>query len=53
MKDCLLFKTLKGTYLTLEEYKERNGEKLPDKMVYTSDAARQDAGYPPVHGARH
>ena len=43
MKDCLLFKTTEGTYLTLEEYKERNGEKLPDKMVYTSDAARQDA----------
>ncbi len=42
MKDCLLFKTTEGTYLTLEEYKERN-EKLPDKMVYTSDAARQDA----------
>ncbi len=43
MKDCLLFKTTEGKYLTLEEYKERNGEKLPDKMVYTSDAARQDA----------
>ena len=43
MKDCLLFKTTEGTYLTLEEYKERNGEKLQDKMVYTSDAARQDA----------
>lgn len=43
MKDCLLYKTTDGKFLTLSEYKERNGEKLPDKMVYTSDAARQDA----------
>ncbi len=43
MKDCLLFKTTEGKFLTLSEYKERNGEKLPDKMVYTSDPARQDA----------
>ncbi|MBQ7886084.1 MAG: molecular chaperone HtpG [Clostridia bacterium] len=43
MKDCLLFKTTEGTYLTLDEYKRANGEKLENKMVYTSDAARQDA----------
>lgn len=43
MKGCLLFKTTEGKFLTLEEYKSRNAEKLPDKMVYTSDAARQDA----------
>ena len=43
MKDCLLFKTTDGKFLTLAEYKERNSEKLPDKMVYTSDPARQDA----------
>lgn len=43
MKDCLLFKTTEGKFLTLAEYKERNGEKLTNKMVYTSDAARQDA----------
>ena len=43
MKDCLLFKTTEGKFLTLAEYKERNAEKLPGKMVYTSDAARQDA----------
>ena len=43
MKDCLLFKTTAGKFLTLEEYKRANGEKLEDKMVYTSDAARQDA----------
>ena len=43
MKDCLLFKTTAGKFLTMEEYKRANGEKLEDKMVYTSDAARQDA----------
>ena len=43
MKDCVLFKTTEGKFLTLAEYKERNGEKLQNKMVYTSDAARQDA----------
>ena len=43
MKDCLLFKTTEGKYVTLEEYKRANGEKLENKMVYTSDAARQDA----------
>jgi len=43
MKDCLLFRLTDGKFVTLAEYKEKNGEKLPDKMVYTSDAARQDA----------
>ena len=43
MKDCLLFKLTDGKFVTLAEYKEKNAEKLPDKMVYTSDAARQDA----------
>ena len=43
MKDVMLFKTTAGAFLTLSEYKERNGEKLPDRMVYTSDPARQDA----------
>ncbi|MDY4856587.1 MAG: molecular chaperone HtpG [Candidatus Ventricola sp.] len=43
MKDCVLFKTTEGKFLTLAEYKEHNGEKLSNKMVYTSDAARQDA----------
>ena len=43
MKDCVLFKTTEGKFLTLAEYKERNCEKLENKMVYTSDAARQDA----------
>ena len=43
MNECLLFKTTDGKMLTLKEYKERNNEKLPSKMVYTADAARQDA----------
>ena len=43
MKDCVLYKTTEGKFLTLAEYRERNAEKLPDKMVYTSDPARQDA----------
>ncbi|MBR4039461.1 MAG: molecular chaperone HtpG [Clostridia bacterium] len=43
MKECLLFKTTQGKFLTLDEYKRANGEKLEEKMVYTSDAARQDA----------
>lgn len=43
MKDCLLFKTTEGKYVTLEEYKRANDGKLENKMVYTSDAARQDA----------
>lgn len=53
MKDCLLFKTTDGKFLTLAEYKERNGEKLPDKMVYTSDPGASGRGHPPVHRARH
>ena len=43
MKACLLLRTTEGKFLTLEEYRERNGEKAPGKVVYTSDAARQDA----------
>ncbi|MBR5225058.1 MAG: molecular chaperone HtpG [Clostridia bacterium] len=43
MKDCLLFKLTDGKFVTLAEYKEKNGEKVPDKMIYTSDAARQDS----------
>ena len=43
MKDCLLFKTTDSKFMTLDEYKRANGEKLENKMVYTSDAARQDA----------
>ncbi|MBP3657518.1 MAG: molecular chaperone HtpG [Clostridia bacterium] len=43
MKGCLLLRTTEGKFLTIEEYKERNGEKTPGKVIYTSDAARQDA----------
>ena len=43
MKDRLLFKLTDGKFVTLAEYKEKNGEKVPDKMIYTSDAARQDS----------
>jgi len=43
MKDCLLFKTTDSKFLTIDEYKRANGEKLEEKMVYTSDPARQDA----------
>ncbi|MBR1709259.1 MAG: molecular chaperone HtpG [Clostridia bacterium] len=43
MRECLLFETTAGSFLTLKEYKERNEEKLPGKLVYTTDAARQDA----------
>ena len=43
MKDCVLFKLTDGTFVTLAEYKEKNSALIPDKMVYTSDAARQDA----------
>ena len=43
MKPCVLLKTTEGKFLTMEEYAERNGEKTPDKVIYTSDAARQDA----------
>jgi len=43
MKDCVLYKTTAGKHMTLEEYKRENGGKLEEKMVYTTDAARQDA----------
>ena len=43
MKDCLLFKTTQDKYMTLEEYKRDNGGKVENKMIYTSDAPRQDA----------
>ena len=43
MTPHVLFKTTEGAFLTLEAYRERNGEKLPGAMVYTSDPARQAA----------
>ena len=43
MKDVLLYKTVVGRFLTLAEYTAQNGEKAPDKVLYTSDESRQDA----------
>ena len=43
MKDVLLYKTVAGRFLTLAEYTAQNGEKAPDKVLYTSDESRQDA----------
>ena len=43
MKDVLLYKTVDGRFLTLAEYTAQNGEKAPDKVLYTSDESRQDA----------
>ena len=43
MKECMLFKLTDGKYVTLKEYKEKNNEKLPGKLVYTDDPARQAA----------
>ena len=43
MKPILLFKTTDERFLTLEEYLNANKEKAPDKVLYTSDMARQNA----------
>ena len=43
MKDALLFKTTKGEYLTLSEYRTRNEEKTAKKVYYTNDPQRQAA----------
>ena len=43
MKDVLLYKTVDGRFMTLAEYTAQNGEKAPDKVLYTSDESRQDA----------
>ncbi len=42
MKDVLLYKTTENNYLTLDEYQERNKEKVEKKVIYTGDAARQE-----------
>lgn len=41
VKASLLFKTTEGEYLTLEEYKTRNGEHTEKKIYYTTEANRQ------------
>lgn len=42
MKDVILYKTTEDNYLTLEEYQERNQDKVEKKVIYTTDAARQE-----------
>lgn len=41
VKDVLLYRLTDGKYVTLEEYKTRNGEKSKNKIYYASDAKRQ------------
>ncbi len=43
MKDSLLLERVDGGFVTLKEYADANGEKAPDKVYYTNDAARQAA----------
>ncbi|MBQ8136178.1 MAG: molecular chaperone HtpG, partial [Clostridia bacterium] len=43
VKGSLLFKTTDGQYLTVEEYKSRNGGKAEKKIYYTTEANRQAA----------
>ncbi len=43
VKEVLLFKLTDGTYKTLAEYKDKNGEKTQNKVYYTDDPKRQAA----------
>ena len=43
VKNVLLLKLTDGSYVTLEEYRTRNGEKADKKIYYTSDPKRQAA----------
>lgn len=43
VKNVILFKTTKDEYLTLDEYKTRNGDKAEKKVYYTNDPKRQAA----------
>ena len=43
IKDSLLYKTTDGKYLTLEEYRSRNGGKVDKKIYYTTEVNRQAA----------
>ena len=43
VKDTLLFKTVKGEYLTLPEYIVRNENAIGKKVIYSNDPARQGA----------
>lgn len=37
VKDLLIWKTTEGQWLTLQEYLDRNGSKIPDKVIYAFD----------------
>ncbi|MBQ7184350.1 MAG: molecular chaperone HtpG [Clostridia bacterium] len=41
VKDILIFKTTEGEYLTLDEYRARNRDKVGSSVVYTTEASRQ------------
>ena len=41
VRDILVFKTTEGAYLTLDEYRSRNRDKVEDSVVYTTEASRQ------------
>ena len=43
VKKVLLYKTTEDKYLTLDEYRARNGEKAAKKVYYTNDPKRQAA----------
>ena len=43
VKKVLLYKTTDDKYLTLDEYRARNGEKAGKKVYYTNDPKRQAA----------
>ncbi len=43
IKDSLLVKTTEGKYLTMEEYRSRNGGKVDKKYYYTTEMNRQAA----------
>ena len=43
VKKALLYKTTDDKYLTLDEYRARNGEKAQKKVYYTNDPKRQAA----------
>lgn len=41
IKDCLLFKTTDGKYVTLTEYTDKNKDKAENKVFYVSDQQQQ------------
>ncbi len=43
VKEILIFKTTEGEYLSLDEYRSRNRDKVEDSVIYTTEANRQAA----------